>query len=241
VGGVVSRKRATPAQVALAWVLAHKPGSSRSRARPSCTGSRRTSPPRNSRDDPAKRGDSRLSPGMVTRGSTVRVHQNVDGAPRRSSQARRWRRPPQRAIGPAELDAAFGALRGAAYARGRDCAARARVRFIDSRDAARASGGRRSQANEHEQDRAERRRDPSARFACGRARRRRAFGSPCPQACRSRKRFSGVSQLEALTSLAGVRVFRSPDCPARWSSASRPRSTASCVCCGPKKPRTVSS
>jgi hypothetical protein len=47
----------------------------------------------------------------------------------------------------------------AAYPRGRACEARARVRLADSRDAARASGGRRSQGNEHEQDRAERRRD----------------------------------------------------------------------------------
>ena len=38
-----TRKQATPAQVALAWLLAQKPGSCRSPGPPSCTASRRTS------------------------------------------------------------------------------------------------------------------------------------------------------------------------------------------------------
>ena len=42
---VAQRKGATPAQIALAWLLAQKLGSSRSPARASRTGSRRTSPP----------------------------------------------------------------------------------------------------------------------------------------------------------------------------------------------------
>lgn len=53
VRAVATARAVTPAQVALAWLLARKPGSSRSRAPPSCTGSKRTTLPPTSRSPTA--------------------------------------------------------------------------------------------------------------------------------------------------------------------------------------------
>ena len=63
---VAERKGATPAQIALAWLLAQKPWSSRSPAPRSCTASRRTSPQPTSSSPPTTCSEIETAAAAIT-------------------------------------------------------------------------------------------------------------------------------------------------------------------------------